>query len=314
MYRKYMVDSVVYWATEYHLDGFRFDLMGLHDTETMKAIREALDELPNGKDIIIYGEPWIAGPTAMEEGYITSVTANEEFIPDRVDIFSDSIRDAIKGSVFIKEVPAYINSKDEDSVEFVEKLKEALVMKNRVTYASAHDNFSLYDKLVLSTDVVDKNDTAHMYDRNDLLAEMNKMSAGIVFTANGMAFFQAGEEFLRTKQGIEDSYNSPISINKLDWKRAYENRDIIEYYKKLISIRKRYSCLSNIDRTAKYEFVNVCDMDNVIAFTINNELLVIYNPNTSDIEIDNHGYNNIVLSEMNSANIVKAKSVTILAV
>ena len=312
MYRKYMVDSVVYWAKEYHLDGFRFDLMGLHDTETLKAIREALDKLPDGKDIIMYGEPWIAAPSPMAEGYIPAVTANAEYIPDGVDIFSDDIRDAVKGSVFKGEEPAYINSKDEDSVEFVEDIKYSLTLKNRVSYTSAHDNFSLYDKLVLSTDIVDKEDEDHMFDRNDDIAAMNKLSAGIVFTANGMVFFQAGEEFLRTKNGIEDSYNSPIEINKLDWTRAFENKDIIDYYKELIKIRKKYSILSNVDRTSKYEFVNVCDKENVVAFTVNEKLLVIYNPNTKDIEIDNLSYDNIVLSESNDTKLVKAKSVTIL--
>lgn len=313
MYRKFMIDSVKYWAEEYHLDGFRFDLMGLHDTETMKAIREELDKLPDGKKIILYGEPWTGGPSAMEEGYIPSTTANADYIDDRISIFSDDIRDAVKGSVFEAEEAAYVNSKEEDSVNFADKLKSSLTLSQRVAYVSAHDNYTLYDKLVLSTDIADKSDNDKMFARNEMLAKMSKMAAGIVFTTQGMAFFQAGEEFLRTKKGIGDSYNSPISINQLDWQRAYENRDIVDYYKALIEIRKKYDFISNADGNTSVKFFDIEGAkNNVIAFTVNEKIMVIYNPNLTDLDISALNYSKIVLSENENEKKVGAKSIAIM--
>lgn len=314
MYRKFMVESIVYWAKEYHLDGFRFDLMGIHDTETMKAIRDALNELPNGKDIIMYGEPWVADDTAMEEGYIPAITANEEYMPEGLDIFSDDIRDAIKGSVFIEEVPGYINGSMAESEKLVADLKNSLTLKNRIAYVSAHDNFTLYDKLILSTEFVDKTDKKHMWDRNEVIADMSKMAAGIVFTCQGMVFFQAGEEFLRTKQGIGDSYKTDISINQLDWKRAYENRDIIKYYKRLIEIRKEYDFLSNVSGDTKVEFCSIPGTrKNVVSFKVNEKLLVIYNPNLEDVDISSIKYKQKLLPG-NSEEKAFGKSVTILEI
>ncbi|NLL93668.1 MAG: type I pullulanase [Clostridiales bacterium] len=311
MYRKFMVDSVLYWAKEYHLDGFRFDLMGLHDTQTMAAIRNALNELPNGEKILVYGEPWIAGDNAIQDGYIHSTTANFEYFEEGIDIFSDNIRDAIKGSVFIAEEPGYINAPDEESIEFVEDLKEALTLPGRVAYVSAHDNFTLYDKLIMSTDYVCEDDD-DAFTRNEMLAKMSMMAAGIVFTANGMAFFQAGEEFLRTKQGIGDSYKSPISINRLDWQRAYDNRDVVEYYKKLIKMRKKYKYLSNVDGKTRVKFLErLSDYENVVSFTVNNELLVVYNPNTVDIDISYVDKKNIIISQNGDNDTVAAKSVAV---
>ena len=127
MYRNFMVNSILYWAKEYHIDGFRFDLMGIHDTETMNAIRTALNGLPNGDKILLYGEPWTAGPTAMAEGFIPSTTANAEHLMEGIFIFSDAIRDAVKGSVFEADEPAYINSTVEGACEFVDDLKKAMV-------------------------------------------------------------------------------------------------------------------------------------------------------------------------------------------
>lgn len=311
MYRKFMIDSVLYWAKEYHIDGFRFDLMGIHDTETLNIIREKLNtEIPDGKTILMYGEPWTAGPTALEEGYISAVTANAEHLTDGINIFSDDIRDTVKGSVFVKNDAAYVNLSDDESVTMVEKLKKALVLKNRVSYVSAHDNYTLYDKLILSTgdNAKVKSDYSYekycedkivymtavgdekMYARHEEIVDMNKLAAGIVLTSGGMSFFQAGEEFLRTKQGIGDSYISPIEINQLDWVRACNNKDVVDYYKELIALRKKYKILANVNGKNKYEFVSLEGMkENCIAYKINNKLMVVFNPNTTDIKVNISG-------------------------
>lgn len=312
MYRKFMIDSLKFWAKEYHIDGFRFDLMGLHDTETMNEIRKALDELPDGKEIIMYGEPWLAGPSAMEEGYIPATTANEKYLADGISIFSDTIRDAIKGSVFEKDEPAYINSKDDKSIDFTEDIKKSLTLKNRVSYVSAHDNFTLYDKLIFSTDIVDLEDKEHLFDRNESLVKMNKMAAAIVFSSPGMAFFQAGEEFLRTKYGVGDSYNSPIDINKLDWTRAYKNRDVIEYYKSLIRLRKACPEFSNVDGNTKLEFFEIKGAKkNVVSYIVNDNYIVIYNPNTSDVDATMLECKNNILGDVNNTKIIPKKSVVV---
>lgn len=313
MFRKFMVESVKYWATEYHIDGFRFDLMGLHDTQTLKEIRDVLDSLPDGKNMLMYGEPWFADKSTMEEGYIPAITANIKYIDKGISIFSDSIRDAVKGSVFKEKEPGYINSKEQDSKNFVDEIKEAVHLPQRVAYVSSHDNYTLYDKLILSTDIVDKTNVDNMYNRNDALAKLNEFAAGIVFTTSGMVFFQAGEEFLRTKHGIGDSYKSPIEINRLDWTRAYENRDVIEYYKSLIKVRKQYKCLSNADNQGKIEFVDLFkEKDNVVSFILDDTLLVVYNPNKEDLLVSDTKYKKILIPTQEKKNVVRGNSIAIM--
>ncbi len=299
MYRRFMVNSILYWAKEYHIDGFRFDLMGLHDTETMNAIRMALNELPDGEKILLYGEPWVAGPTAMAEGYITSVTANEEHLMKGIHIFSDSIRDAIKGSVFEADEPAYINSELDTASEFVDDVKSAITLPNRIAYTSAHDNFTLYDKLLMSVEserektmaVVEKYGKgkavdSEVFGRNDKIVDMTKMAAGIYFTSAGIPFFQAGEEFLRTKYGHDDSYNSSATINMLDWKRAYENKDVVEYYEKLIAMRKNHHELYHMTEENVEFQEDKNDRTNAnIQFVVDKKLKVLYNRAAMTVEV-----------------------------
>lgn len=265
MFRKYMIDSVCYWAEEYHIDGFRFDLMGLHDVETMNEIRKALDELPDGKRILMYGEPWFAKEPPMEEGAVPAIKANMHLLDERIAVFCDSTRDAIKGSVFSPEIPGYANAesipiepadlegKAAEGLESPEKYQNVIsdiqhsvtawcggeggflpkAPRQIINYVSAHDNYTLWDKLVLTSG---KESFSEKYE--DLL-EINQLCAGIVFTCQGIPFFQAGEEFARTKQGVGDSYCSPDEINRLDWKRAYEYRELVSYYRDLIALRKK---------------------------------------------------------------------------
>ena len=296
MYRNFMINSILYWAKEYHIDGFRFDLMGIHDTETMNAIRAALNELPNGEKILLYGEPWMAGPTAMAEGFIPATTANAEHLNEGIFIFSDSIRDAIKGSVFEADEPAYINSTVEGASEFVDDLKKAMVLPNRITYVSAHDNFTLYDKLLMSVETEKEETVAAVakygkgtpneaFERKENIAKINKMAAGIYFTAAGIPFFQAGEEFLRTKYGEDDSYKSPADINKLDWKRAYENKDIVEYYASLIKMRKEHKELFHMSDNGGATVEFKATEEPKVHFVVDKKVEVVYNPSETCVEI-----------------------------
>lgn len=257
MMRQYIIDAILYWTEEYHFDGFRFDLMGVHDTETMNAIREALDE--NGhEDVILYGEPWAGGELSLPHPYKPADRNHVHDYSERIALFNAEFRDAIKGHVFLDYDAGFLQgANDEYMSSFKNDDLIAAIMANTqadageyhlphyktwarvptevVNYSSAHDNFTLYDKLVLSTD------RPINYDRQEDLIEMNKINAAILMTAQGGIFIHAGEEFARTKYGDPNSYNAPIELNKLDWSRATENQDLIDYYRGMIEIRKAYA-------------------------------------------------------------------------
>lgn len=290
MYRKFMIESVCYWAKEYHIDGFRFDLMGLHDVETMNEIRTALDRLPEGKEILMYGEPWSGDGTAMRKGCIPALKKNVEYLDGRIAIFNDDTRDTIKGHVFYEKEQGYING----NAELGEKIPSCVLAwcdgkggytpKNpgqTITYVSAHDNFTLWDKLNYT--LYEKPD---FYGENEEILRLNRMAAGIVMTSLGTPFFQAGEEFARTKNGISDSFKTESAVNQLDWMRAYEYKELIEYYKGLLAIRKHFLALSSKD-SAVLDYFTFYDTkpEEMIAFAVRgiqaeedwwDELLVIY--------------------------------------
>ena len=193
MYQKYMIDSLTYWATEYHLDGFRFDLMGIHDTDTMNAIRAALDKID--PDILIYGEPWTADATPCPKA--TAVQGNMKLVSEEIAAFNDKVRDAIKGSCFNAADPGFIQG-----AGYEEALKGGIQANSTtmagdsqwskqpsqtVTYTSAHDNYTLYDKLVKSV----KGGSGYGNRYDDLVA-MNKLAGGIILTSQGIPIFQAG--------------------------------------------------------------------------------------------------------------------------
>ncbi|MBQ2358763.1 MAG: type I pullulanase, partial [Ruminococcus sp.] len=219
MFRKYMIDSVTYWAKEYHIDGFRFDLMGLHDVTTMNDIRAAFDGLyedGSGKKILMYGEAWNM-PTKADDGTVMANQQNLTQMNDRIGAFDDTIRDAIKGSTAGAD-KGFVQSGGKRSdlkTGFLgqSNLGWANVPSQCVTYASCHDNLCLYDKLVDSV-----YGSSEYRKRHEDLVLMNKLSAAIVMTAQGIPFFLGGEEFCRSKDGDENSYASSREENMLDWK------------------------------------------------------------------------------------------------
>lgn len=249
MVRKYLVDSVLYWAREYHVDGFRFDLMALEDVDTMNAIRAALDELPGGQEILMYGEPWTGGGTNLEGGARSSDKRALDALSDRIGFFCDDTRDAVKGNVFDAANAGYVNGAPQCGYDVLHAVsawrsgahgfypRQAMQV---VQYVSAHDNFTLWDKLAA---VARRGD----YDTADpeLLAQ-NRMAAGICLTCQGLPFFQAGEEFGRTKYGDHNSYQGPLSTNRLDWRRAHrpEFAALTSFYQGMLAIRRAYPRLS----------------------------------------------------------------------
>lgn len=253
MFRKYMIDSVCYWAAEYHIDGFRFDLMGLHDVDTMNEIRNALDQLPGGNQILMYGEPWRGSESSMKKGSIPALKEQIDQLDERISIFCDSTRDCIKGSVFYAEKAGFVNGK-EGLEEDISSCVLAWCTKRGkfhprgpgqiISYVSAHDNYTLWDKLVYTA----KAKPWDFLEKNPEVLQQNKMAAAIYFTCLGTPFFQAGEEGARTKRGIGDSYASLAEINQLDWARIYEYEELTAFYKGLIEIRKHFGTFYRKDK------------------------------------------------------------------
>ncbi len=243
MVRRMMVDSLVYWAREYHVDGFRFDLMGLHDLETMKQIRAALDKVD--RSIILYGEGWTGGDSPLP--YEKRAMKTQVGRLDRIAAFSDNIRDGIKGTVmdhakggFVQGVAGFEETIKSGVVASVKHPQVAYDKSDAwrgpwagepwrcVTYNSCHDNHALWDKLKLSAPDATEAERVRM----------NKLAAAVVLTSQGISFLHAGEEFLRTKKGVENSYNRPDSINAIDWSRKARHHHVVQYYKGLIALRK----------------------------------------------------------------------------
>ena len=243
MVRKYIVDSILYWATTYHIDGFRFDLMALEDADTMNAIRAALDALPGGQDILLYGEPWQGGSTNFEGGARPADKRALDVLSDRIGFFCDDTRNSIKGNVFDAGNAGYVNGAPQHGYEVLHSIgawrggqhgywpRQAGQV---VQYISAHDNLTLWDKLAA---VGRRGD----YDAPDaeLLAQ-NRLAAGIYLTCQGLPFMQAGEEWGRTKHGDHNSYKGPLETNKLDWTRAHrpEFAALTAFYRGMLAIRR----------------------------------------------------------------------------
>ena len=303
MFKKYMINSVCYWAEEYHIDGFRFDLMGLHDTETMNEIRKALNKLKNGEKIRMHGEPWSAAQPTWMRDVTPCLPANLHKLDSKIGIFCDRTRDGIKGDVFIAEGRGYVNG-DKEEVELIKndlistvcgwsgqgedkEAMSALAPSQIINYVSAHDDWTLWDKFVVSV----KNGEG--FDRRyDDLIQMNKMAFGILMTSLGTPFFQAGEEFARTKLGCDNSYNSSPELNQLGWKRAKEYSSIVDYYKYMIKLRQTLPVLERDDADAAANIKFLERKDAVIGFVLEDEkydslwkkAVVYYNPYDTDIK------------------------------
>lgn len=234
MFRKYMIDSVLFWQKEYHIDGFRFDLMALHDVETMKFIEKAVHKVnPNA---LIYGEPWAGGDSALP--YSLRAVRDNLGINTRIAVFNDTIRDGLKGSTFDKYNRGYINGNVNGDT--MGRVSYGIGAPNYVNYMSCHDNFTLWDKLFLSAPEADENKRL----------EMNRLGISILMISKSIPFFLSGEEFLRTKKGDGNSYMSSDEINNLDWESLKPGSIQLEmknFYKKLIKMRKENAFLTEAD-------------------------------------------------------------------
>ena len=251
MARRYLIDSILYWAKEYHIDGFRFDLMGLYDAESINAVRAALDALPGGRDILLYGEPWQGGASQLHR--YEANKANLAMLNERVGIFCDDTRDAIKGGCFDAREPGYVEGKP-GSFWDIGAAVAAWCRSDRlpphapsqiVSYVSAHDNFTLWDKLLCV-----RYEKPEFTARDTVALAQNRLAAGIYLTSFGLPFMQAGEEFARTKKGVGNSYRSSPALNRLDWNRAEKYHALVDYYRGLLALRAAFPRLGSTDRHA----------------------------------------------------------------
>ena len=275
MAARYILDSVLYWTEEYHMDGFRFDLMGLLDTDLMNRIQKELDFRYGAGEKLIYGEPWSGTDTAMEKGFVQALKKNERLLDPNIGMFCDNTRDAVKGHVFQAKVPGFVNGGtglEEDILHAVSAWCDGSrelnpqSPKRILSYLSAHDNFTLWDKLILTLCPKDG-----YYGRKEEVLRAYRLAAAICFTCQGRLFFLSGEEFARTKEGIEDSFCSPVEINRLDYRRAYEFEDLVTYYKGLIGLRKRLPGLCDkSERAANRIFRKRIEAERVVSFCVDN--------------------------------------------
>ena len=308
MMRKFMIESVKYWINEYHIDGFRFDLMGCHDIETMNEIRKAVDEID--PTIFIYGEGWSAGACAIPNERL-GMKANIPQMPG-IAAFSDEIRDALRGPFDDDSKTGWIGTgtrilKSSELAVMKESLKFgiagciahpqvdmtkvnyskepwALEPTQMMSYVSCHDDMCLVDRLKASLPGISEAELIRL----DLLAQTT------VFTSQGVPFMLSGEELLRTKLGVHNSFESPDSINHLDWSNKTKYPQVFDYYKNLIALRKHHPAfrLGNADLVRKHlEFLDT--PEKVVAYRLKNyagrddwrDIIVILNANKTATEV-----------------------------
>ena len=259
MCARYILESVLYWAEEYHMDGFRFDLMGMMDTELMNNIQTALDERFGIGEKLIYGEPWQGGQCHPRPGTILCTKDNLRCLNPRIGAFCDATRDGIKGSVMDDSHPGFVNGGGLSAGKLYHCVaswangEHAYVQapSQTVSYLSCHDDYTLWDKLVCTLDPQRKF-TAH----NEAVLQANRMAVAINFFCQGHLFFLSGEEFGRTKGGVKNSYCSSPEINKLDWNRAWEYHELVDYYRGLIALRMQLPALQDKSTDAAKQIVS----------------------------------------------------------
>lgn len=281
MMRKYIIDSVKYWAKEYHLDGFRFDLMGIHDSVTMNAIREALDKID--PSIIIIGEGWEMSTPLPED--LKASQRNAQTMP-RIAHFNDSIRIALKGSDFGDEKDrGFISGKNYLEDLLLRNIKGAMHLSSHssyvdpeqvIQYVEAHDNLTLYDKLLRS----------NPDDSEEVRIKRHTLATSIVLLSQGVPFIHGGQEFLRTKAGVANSYQSPDEINQFEWERVTTFQESVAYVKGLIALRKsEYLFRLHTIEEIEAHFTILSENFNIVAFSLTNsekKYIVIFNGNRSD--------------------------------
>lgn len=301
MVRRYIIESVKFWAKEYHIDGFRFDLMGIHDIETMNRLRKELLEID--PTIFIYGEGWLAAdsPLPPEQRAVKDNVGQMEGIA----VFCDDFRDGLRGSTFDEQHAGYasgningnyepvkfgiVGATDHPQVDYNGLLYSsgpyAAAPSQVVNFVSCHDGYCLVDKLKLSV---------HGDHVEDELMPIDKLVHTVLLTAQGIPFIRGGEEIMQDKKGEPNSFKSPDSINQIDWSFKTKNHDIFDYIKGLIALRKAHPAFRIPTVEGLRQWLHFMDTGDsgVIAYTLGEyangdewkEILVAYNGNRNEVE------------------------------
>jgi len=301
MVRKYIIDSLYYWASEFHLDGFRFDLMGIYDLDTMNQIRNKMDQI--SPSILIYGEGWIADKSPLSETWRAVKTNVTRLF--RIAVFNDDFRDGIKGNNFMARSKGFVSGQtvQEENIKFgivaacfhpqivygyVERSKSPWASEpwQCVNYASCHDNYTLFDKLTSSC----KNASS------DDINRMIMLSGALVLTSQGIPFLHAGIEMARTKFGDPNSYKSPDSINQIDWSGKAKYNSVFEYYKALINLRKTHPAfrMKSADQIRQHLIFSDDYQPGVASYVLVNHanqdewrtILVVFNGNPTPVKFE----------------------------
>lgn len=306
MMRKFMLESIRWWVEEYHLDGFRFDLMAIHDIETMNAIRAMLDEID--PTILLYGEGWAAETPQLQEGQ-RPIKANCTKMPG-IGAFSDEMRDGLRGPFYDDHVGAFLAglAGNEQSIRFgivgaiehpgVDMTKVnysdkawTLQPTQLIAYVSCHDDMMLTDRLRASVKPAAKG--KKVIDNEELM-RLDKLAQTVVLTSQGLPFLWNGEELMRDKKGVHNSYCSPDSINAIDWSLKARNKSLFDYYAGLIALRKAHQAFRLGEAQLVREHLEFIDTpDCVVAFRLKDnaggdewkEIVVLANANRKDVEV-----------------------------
>ncbi|MCY6957025.1 type I pullulanase [Clostridium brassicae] len=292
MMKKFIIDSLLYWVKEYHIDGFRFDLMGIHDIDTMSSIYDTFKDFE--KHIMLYGEGWDLD-TLLDKN-LKATQSNAKSLPC-IGFFNETIRDTIKGNVFSQSDKGFVSGKKnlESILKYCitaccisnkETEKMYVTPEQSINYASCHDNYTLWDKIEFS----------NKEDSLDDKKNMVKLASGIILTSQGVPFLHSGVEFCRTKNGVENSFKSGDIINSLNYAQKAQFIDVYEYHRGLIKLRKEHPAFrlySTEDIKKHLEFI-LNTPDNVVGFIIKNHanndswnsILVVYNSNKYDVTLN----------------------------
>ncbi len=280
MVQKFIIDSVKYWVNEYHIDGFRFDLMALLGKDTMaKLSKELHKQLPG---IVLYGEPWTGGTSGLSSGQLLTKGQQKGL---GLAVFNDNIRNGLDGNVFDKTAKGFATG-DTQSTQAIKNGVMGSITdftsepSETINYVTSHDNMTLWDKIAASN----PNDT-----EQDKI-KMDELAQAVVFTSQGVPFMQGGEEMLRTKGGNDNSYNAGDQVNQFDWSRKAKYKQVFDYYANLIHLRNEHPAfrMTTADQIQKH--LSFLDSPaNTVAFELkdhaNNDkwknIIVIYNPNNT---------------------------------
>lgn len=288
MIRKYIIDSVVYWAKEYKLDGFRFDLMGILDVETMIEIRKELDKIDKG--IIILGEGWHLNTDLPKDKMATQTNASKL---ERIAFFNDDIRNDLKGSSFEELTKGFVNSWHEKKESLILSIKGGMNLYSYtnpnqvIQYVESHDDYTLFDQLSLTCENRSLND----------IKKMHKMASTLCLLSQGIPFIHSGQEFFRTKYKIKNSYKSSDKINKFDWQAMKKNKNYVNFISNLIHFRKNND-LFKLDSYEKInkEFNLIKYSKNFIAYELANKFVVLANSSKKTKVLDLKGKYKIISS------------------